>query len=148
MFDPIEKAIYDTVHDFPGGAVKLAPRVNMNSGTLQNKADPRMEHQLTVREALAIQTTTGDVRILRAEAQVLGYVCIALGDFSGVDDIELLNAYAAWTSEIGSTAASIVEALADRRVTRREYEAVNREMFADAQRAFEFLARLEALIDD
>ena len=120
----------------------------MNSGTLQNKADPRMDHQLTVREAVAIQTVAKDVRILRAEAQVLGHVCIELGEFNGVSDIELLNAYAAWHSEIGNTSRAIALALDDRWVTRAEYEAVKKEMFADAQRAFEFLSRLEGLIDD
>lgn len=149
MWDSIDDAICQVVHDFPGGAVKLAPRVNMNAGTLQNKANPGIEtHQLSVKEAVAIQSATGDVRILQAEALTLGYCCIPLGDFTGTSDIELLNSYAAWHAEISEITQAVVNAIGDRCISRDEYERVRLELHQDAQRGFEFLSRLEALIDE
>jgi len=149
MFDPIESAIYDTVHDHPGGAAKLALLVNMNAGTLSNKANPGMEfHQLTVKEAVAIQNVRKDYRILAAEAAALGYAIVPLGNFEGVSDVEVLTAYANYHSCIGATSAVVAEALNDQRVTKEEYEQCKREFFRAASTGLEFLSRMEALIDE
>lgn len=149
MFDQIEQAIYDVVHDHPGGATKLSALVNMNAGTLSNKANPGMEyHQLTVKEAVAIQFARQDFRILAAEAAALGFAIVRLGDFDGVPDLEILTAYANYHSSIGLTATCIAETLEDQKVTRSEFERVRREFFNAASTGLEFLKRMEALIDD
>lgn len=146
MMDAIEDAQYRVVHDFPGGAVRLAPLVNMHPGTLSNKVHPGSpNHHLTVREAVAIQAATHDCRLLYAEAQVLGHACVALGDFSGISDVELLDAYAAYHQELGQTAAAIREALAHRVVTREQIREIEREIHEDVRHAFEFLSRLKGL---
>ena len=149
IFSLLDAAKYSVVHDFKGGAVALAPLVNMNSLTLSNKVNPNQEtHHLTVDEAVAIQNTAKDYRILNAEAALLGHVCIPLRDFAGVSDLELLNAYAAWHADVGETAFAINRALEDGKVTRAALNEVKREIHEDVQRAFEFYARLEALCDE
>ena len=149
MFDTIEKAIYSLVHDQKGGATQLAPLVNMNPGTLANKANPAMEHHhLTVKEAVAIQNTTKDFRVLAAEAAVLNHAIVPLGNFDGVSDIEILTAYANYHSDIGQTSIVIAEALNDNRVTQLEFQSVRGEFFKSVSTGLEFLNRLEALIDD
>ncbi|MBA1147410.1 phage regulatory CII family protein [Ectothiorhodospiraceae bacterium WFHF3C12] len=144
--DDLDLAIYKVVHDFPGGAPKLAPLVGMNAGTLSNKADPGMDsHQLTVRQAVAISHATKDARILHAQARALGFVCIPCGDYSGLSDLELLDSYAEWHAEIGQTAQAVRDAIADRRISAEEVRKVRRELYEDMARGFEFLARLESL---
>lgn len=149
IFSPLEEAQHQVVHQFPGGAVKLAPLVRMRPGTLSNKVNPDYDGtELFVSEAVAIQHTTKRCDILYAEAAILNHSCIPLGDFTGTSDTELLTAYVRYHAEVGQTAAAIGETLADGRITRAEFERVRREGFEDVQRFFEFLSRLEALIDE
>lgn len=145
--DAIDEAGYRLVHDYPGGAPKLAPKVGMNVGTLLNKANPSQEkHQFTVREALAIQSLRGTTEMIDAEAQVLGGVFVRLGDFSGNSDLELLDLYAEYHAEIGETAQALRQALQEKTLTPALYREVEREAFEDAQAMFALLARLRALV--
>ena len=149
IFSPLDEAQHRIVHEFPGGAVKLAPLVGMRPGTLSNKVNPDYDGtQLFVSEAVAIQHATRRYDILTAEATILNHTCIPLGDFSSTSDTELLTAYARYHKEIGRTAAAISDALEDGRITRAEFECIRQEGFQQIQRFFEFLARLEAVIDD
>jgi len=148
IFSPLEEAQYRVVHEFPGGAVKLAPLCGMRPGTLSNKVNPEYDGTaLFVSEAVAIQHTAQRFDILYAEANLLNHTCIPLGDFSRVSDVELLTAYARYHAEVGQTAVAIGESLEDGRITRTEFERIRAEGFEDIQRFFEFLARLESLID-
>ncbi|MGE0487329.1 MAG: phage regulatory CII family protein [Gammaproteobacteria bacterium] len=145
--DCIDQAAYDLVHDHPGGAPKLAPKVGMNVGTLLNKANPSQEgHQFTVREALALQAARGVTTMIDAEAQVLGGVFIRLGRFETTSDTELLNLYTRYHAEVGETAQAIADALEDKVITEAEYRRIEREAFEDAHAMFELLARLRALV--
>jgi len=149
MFDTLDRAIYGLIHDQKGGATQLAPLVNMNPGTLANKANPAMEHHhLTVKEAVAIQNTTQDFRVLAAEAAVLNHAIVPLGNFEGVSDLEILTSYANYHSKIGRTSTVVAEVLNDQRVTLEEYQAVRKEFFNSVSTGLEFLNRLEALTDE
>lgn len=118
LFSLLDEAKYPVVHDFKGGAVALAPLVRMKPGTLSNKVNPSVEtHHLTVDEAVAIQHTARDCRILVAEAHLLGHTCIPLGELASVSDVALLDAYARYHAKVGETAAAIRAALADGRIT-------------------------------
>lgn len=142
--DELDLIIYRVVHDYPGGARGLAPAVGMNAGTLNNKADPAMgTHQLTVRQAIAIQLATRDHRILATEAMQLGCTVVPVADYSNLTDLELLDSYAEWHREIGETAAAIREAISNRRVSHAAVNKVKREIFEDTSRALAFLQRLE-----
>jgi len=60
-------AAYHTVHDYPGGAEALAPRMGMSAAVLRNKVNPNnTTHHLTYAEAQRIVALTGDVRMLQA----------------------------------------------------------------------------------
>ena len=149
LFTPLEQSQYDVVHQFPGGAVKLASLAGMSAGTLSNKVNPGMEtHKLSVGEAVVIQNLARDYRILHAEASALSHVCIPLVDLSRVSDTELLNAYARVHMEMGEMAAAINAAFDDKRILRAEFNRIAKESDDAVRAMFELRARLEALIDD
>lgn len=148
MFDSLAEAIYRTVHDHPGGAVRLAPKVGMNAGTLSNKANPAMEeHKLGLLESVPIQRITDDFRILAAYAWALDHAVVPVGDFARCSDLELLDLYTRYHAEIGQTANSVREALAQPRVRAADVAKVRRELIEDMQAGMAFLARLEALAE-
>ncbi len=149
MFTPLEEAQYRVVHDFKGGAVRLASLAGMSAGTLSNKVNPGMEtHKLSVGEAVAIQGIARDYRILHAEASALDHVCIRLVDYSRISDAELLNAYARVHQEMGEMAVAINTAFDDKRISRNELNQISKESDDAVRAMFELRARLEALIDD
>ncbi len=149
MISDLDLAVYNSIHDFKGGAKALATHLSVKPGTLSNKADPSIDtHHLNVSEALAIMLASEDYRILYALAGALHHSCIPLPDYSLVSDVELLNAYTHFHAEVGQTALAINDALKDGRILRAEYRRIRREGLEDIQAFFELLQRLEALIDD
>ncbi len=149
IYSPLDEAKHDVVHGYPGGAVALAPLVNMKPGTLSNKVNPTIDtHHLMVDEAVAIQAAAKDYRILYAEASALNHTCIQLADFSGISDVELLNAYAKLHKELGDMAHEINQALQDGKIMRIEFRRISKEMNQSVQAMFALRARMEALIDE
>jgi hypothetical protein len=150
MIDSLDQAIYDTIHGYKGGAVSLAPRVGMNPGTLNNKAYPGHDAQLTLRESIPIQREARDFKILHTYASCLDHAVIPLGDYSRTTDLELLDLYARYHAELGQTAQAIRECLAGEggRITRRDVRQVRRELIEDNQAGLEVLARLEGIAED
>jgi hypothetical protein len=105
-------------------------------------------HHLTVDEAVSIQYAARDCRIHEAEGVLLGRASIPVGDFSDCSDVELLDRWAHWQTELGETARELRQALAAGRVTHEQIRRVRREMFEDFQAALGVLDRLEGMVDD
>lgn len=144
----LDDAIHRVVHDYPGGAVALAPRVGMRPGTLSNKANPGcVEHNMTLLESIPIQRESHDYRILHAYAANLDHVAVPLADYSGVSDVELLDAYASYHAEVGRLAGEIRDALADGRITQHELAAIRTASDEAARARQGLLMRLEALAE-
>ena len=149
MLSELDMAVYNTVHDFPGGARALATYLSVRPGTLSNKADPACDtHHLNVSEALAIMLVADDYRILHALAVETHHGLIQLSDLTGTSDMELLDAYTRMNKELGDVAAAMGRAFADRILTRTEYGGIRREIFQAINAQLELLRRLEAVIDD
>ncbi len=69
-------AAYHTAHGYPGGIAALALRMGVSANTLTHKVNPaNTTHHLTLREAQAMQTLSGNLAILHAMADALGHVC-------------------------------------------------------------------------
>jgi len=152
--DNIDGAVYALVHQFPGGAPALSAALysqygyRVAPGTLMNKANPDQEHQLTVREALLIQSIQHKYHLLFAEAHRLNHAAIPLGDFSATSDVELLDTYTRLHKELGALAAAIHEALADGRITGVEFMRIRRKNSDMIRAALEMEQRFEALAED
>lgn len=137
-FDPLDLAIYATVHGYTNprsgkkGAVGLAPVVGMPVSTLQNKANPAETFaRLTVTEARSLMLVTGDHRIGHQLMADVGEACIPLPTFEFASDLALLETWAEWQAEIGETALALKDALEDGRVTQAEVARVRRELTED-----------------
>ena len=145
----IHDATYNTGHDYPGGVAALSVRMGVSRNVLQNKLNPAIEyHKLTLDEALRMQALTGDVRVLQAMAEELGFVCIAIPQFDGVADMELLDAYTAMVVDEGRFAGDFRATLADGKISQAEYELLRDDLHMQQCHEMELLARVESLIEE
>ena len=144
----IINTIYETTHDYPGGAKALAEKLKVKAGTFNNKCDPAMPgHTLNINEVRGILKITGDHRLLFEIARELNYVCIDIPNFEGISDVELLNAWADWDAERGETGQAIKKALNDHSITKKELEKIRKEMFEDFEKELALLSRLESIAE-
>ena len=111
-------AAYHTAHSYPGGVPALALRMAMSENTLAHKVSlNNTTHHLSLREAVAMQELTGDVRILHGMAGALGYACISLRSEAASTTLEQVMHMA---KEFGEVLGSVNQAVADGRVTPNE----------------------------
>ena len=142
----VTDAAYATVHDYPGGAASLAPRVGTTVGVLNSKVNPNTTtHHLTLAEAVKLIDLTGDTRILHAMALQAGAVlvegCADLPDC----DMAVLESMTAVFACAGQLGASVHEGLADRTLTAKEFKAIEREAYALRARAVKLVRKVETL---
>lgn len=83
-------AAYQLAHGYPGGIGALALRMGVSDNTLTHKVNPNNStHHLSLREAVAMQSLSGNAAILHAMADALGYTCArATPDQSGGDPLD------------------------------------------------------------
>lgn len=125
----VSDAAHATVHDYPGGAISLGPRVGINPTVLNSKVNPNTStHHLGLLEAQRIMGRTGDHRILRAQCEELGYLPPIPRVEGDVSDAALLEAYTRLMSELGDFSGKFHQALADGKLTIREVDGLQREM--------------------
>ena len=139
-------AAYATVHDYPGGAGSLAPRIGTTQGVLNSKVNPNTTtHHLSLAEAVKLIVLTGDKRILHAIAMETGDVVVEGAGELQACDMAVLESMTAVFAGAGLVGASVHTALADGRVTRKEYVAIERKAYALRQKAVALVRKLEAL---
>lgn len=144
--------IYDAcctlAHEFPGGLSGLSERLGKSVKTLSNELNPgQTRHKLGLGDAVELMRITRNYKPLQAVAAALNHTVVYLGDVSATSDTELLNTYAEWHREIGDVAREVAAALQDGLIEREEYLRVRKEGMEQIHVFFQFLARLEALID-
>lgn len=140
VFDPLDIAIYETVHEFRDpktgkrGALGLAPVIGMQSSTLSNKANPTQEFaHLTVREARSVMLASGDHRILHQLAADLGEACVPLPTLPFPADMDLLKAWAEWQRDVAETVQALRDALESHggKIVASDIANVRRELIED-----------------
>lgn len=146
----VTDAAYHTVHDYPGGAPSLAPRLGIaSSRVLDNKVNPHCDHhKLTLSETVKLMVFTGDMRILQAMGDQLGQLIVPLPMLDNVSDTALLETYTNLFKEVGEFSAAFHDALSDGKITRAEIDHMRKEMHDSFRAGEELLARAEALVDD
>ena len=144
----VADAAYDTVHEYPGGAEALGPRVAMSPKVLDSRVNPNIHsHHLSLNDAVRIMALTGDHRILRAQCRHLGYLDpIRAVVYEGIADEQLLELVAAVHSETGDVSRSLMAALADGRVTESEFEAFDQQTHEAMSAIAELRDRLRGMV--
>ena len=134
--DQLDQVIYDTVHD--AGTAKLATQLGISRQVLINKVNPNDDrNHLSLHQAQAVMQATGDVRILRTQAALLGYEIVPREQAAEPDPLASL---VSTMSETAEAIQATAQAMEDGRLTQRELAACRKEI-AEAVDQF---SRLEA----
>ena len=143
----VADAAYNTVHDYPGGAEALAPRMGKSAKVLDSKVSRNVStHRLTLHEAVQIMGLTGDHRMLRAICRHLGYLDpIRAVVYEGIADEQLLELVAA-ALESGDVSRSLVAAWFDGQVSQREFEAFDEQTIEAMTALAELRDRLRGMV--
>ncbi len=147
-----QDAIHHVVHDFPGGAEALAPRIGRGAQVLRNKvtlegvAGVRRSHEPTLADVAAITRITGDLRVLDALAAEVGAVVLRLPTIDALGDSALLDMVLTANDEYGRACAALRDALADGEVDRLEFDRLERETLESVRAQLELLDRVRGLV--
>lgn len=129
-------AAFHLVHDYPGGSVSLAPRINKSVTTLSHEVKGTGTAKLALDDAVKLTCLTGDWRILNAFAGVCGGLVLPMPAIQ--PGMDTFHGLAEAAREFGEFVASVADAAADGRVTGNELARVDRELS-------ELLARGQAI---
>lgn len=149
-----QDAIHHVVHDFPGGAEALAPRIGRGAQVLRNKvthdgaAGVRRSHEPTLADVSAITRITGDLRVLDALAAEVGAVVLRLPVIEALGDAALLDMVLTANDEYGQACAALRDGLADGEIDRMELERIERETLEAVRAQLELLDRLRGMVVD
>jgi len=113
------------VHDYPGGAMSLAPRMMKGGSTLAQEVSRRNGAKLGLEDAERITLLTGDLRILQAMANNAGQMLLPLPDASPASDDAVLRAIANAVAEFGALVQEVGSGVADGKVTANELKRID-----------------------
>lgn len=142
---------FATVHDYPGGAASLAPRMLKGASTLAQELTHRNTAKLGLLDAERIMLLTGDLRILEAMANNCGAALVPFPDAdeqSGAEDHEVIGALAKLAKEFGGLLAEVGADVADGKVNANELKRIDRQAAALMQSLHSMRALLGRMHDD
>ncbi len=117
----------NVVHDYPGGAPSLAPRVGKNATTLAHELNGTGTAKLGLLDAEKITLRTGDLRIVEAFALNCGHLLVPLpmADDSHPDDC--MKRLAATARDFGELCTEVAGDLEDGAISDNELARIDRE---------------------
>ena len=141
-------AAYHTVHDYPGGAQALGPRIGKLGTSLsaEVKPGPLSTAKFGLVDSLKVQSLSGDCRILFAMAAELGHLVVPLPD---LDDsgAPCARTMALVAQDFGALMGELAEDLADQVITDNELGRIEHkwgELVAAGQLLLRQLTRMNA----
>lgn len=142
----VADAAHCVVHDYPGGAESLAPRVGVGAAVLRSKVNPNtVTHHLSMLEASRLTGLTNDMRILHAFAAEHGRVVVTPADGDDASDMAVLEVMAAMWSTNGDLGTAVHKALADGVLTGAELAVIEEAAIRHQQKIASLLHRLKAM---
>jgi len=125
----VKDAIYRAVHDYPGGAEALAPRMDLSPHSLRHMADPKKStHGWSLRrfDMLLAHAGTGPLSALCEQHHG---IFVPLGEFADAPHAKLLKQMNALAKEFGDVPRVIEEALKrDGQISDNELKRIEREL--------------------
>ena len=107
------------VHDYPGGAASLAPRLGKTHTTLCNEVTGRHGYKFGLQDSVKASVFADDLRILTAFAAAMRCTVLRLPDVPEVQGDALAHV-SALAEEFGDVTRTFVSSIADGRVTANE----------------------------
>jgi len=109
------------------GTRPLAALMQIGESTLYNKANPNdLGAQLTGPEIIQITLLARDTQVIEAMCRAVHGAFYTLPTFTGIADEHLLEMFARMSRGESELQTAIVEAFADRKITRAEFERIER----------------------
>jgi len=152
----VQDAAYHTVHDYPGGAEALGPRVGKRgtslSAEVQIRSPREAANDLSSRpkfgllDAVKVMHLSGDHRIFFALASELGYLAVPLPDSTAPAE-SCARSVAAVAEEFASLMHEVAIDIADGRISDNELVRVERcwgKLIATGQHLLKALADINA----
>lgn len=126
----VENAAYAVVHATRDRARDISERTGINLAVLLNKVNQNNDrNHLMLAESVAIQAACGDHRILFAEADVLGYVCVPKPKpESTISSTSMVSAIATACAEFGDYMRQVDSSTLDGHITFNEQKKLEREL--------------------
>lgn len=141
----VEDAAYATVHDAPGGAAALAPRMGMSAAILRAKVCPGTNrNKLMLEEADKLMGLTGDFRILQAMNAEHGFAMQPLPEHEGAAGESLGELVLDSNIAAGTFAGAIRAALSDGLISEREMKAISAAGLAEQAVIMSLMEKLRA----
>lgn len=126
MSRSILDAAYHVVHDYPGSAPSLAPRLNKSPTTLCHEVTATGTAKLGLLDAVKVSDLSGDLRILQAWATHAGQMLVPLPTLARQSD-ECLARVSSTAKEFSDLLAAASTSLADGQVSDNELGRIERE---------------------
>ncbi|OAL84336.1 hypothetical protein AY605_06625 [Acinetobacter sp. SFD] len=143
-------AAYNTVHNYPGGAAALAPRIGIKSqAVLNSKVNPNTDtHHLTLAEASKLMAMTGDYQILQSLNSEHGKISIDLPEIPECRDMVLTDKVLCIGMKGGDVMSLFREIMADGRITQGEVQDMSKVIHQMHVALAELDKQIQACIDN
>lgn len=138
---------FNVVHDSPGGAVSLAPRLGKSHTSLAHELNGTGIAKLGLLDAEKITLLTGDLRILAAFAANCGQMLLPLPEAMVLSQDDCMLRLADTAREFGELCKEVGGDLSDGKISDNELGRINREggeLIASLHALLESLARRHA----
>lgn len=134
----LRDAAFNTVHDYPGGSVSLAPRLGKSHTSLSHELTGTGTAKLGLLDAEKIILLTGDLRILDSMATHCGQMLVPLPDAVMIAGDDCMLRLADTAREFGDLCKEVGGDLVDGKISDNEMRRIDRE-------CSELIASLHAL---
>jgi hypothetical protein len=119
---------YNVVHDYPGGALSLAPRMGKNATSLAHELNGTGTSKLGLMDAEKITHLTKDLRILAAFATNCGQMLVPLPSAMDLGhDEDCMLRLADTAREFGELCKEVAGDLVDGHISDNELQRIDRE---------------------
>lgn len=119
-------AAFNLVHDHPGGAASLGPRLGKNPATLCHEVTAHGTAKLGIETAVKLSLLTGDMRILNAFADQCGCMVIPVPGADALGE-EVMQRVGAAAKEFGEFVSEVAQDAGDGDVSLNEMRRIEKE---------------------
>lgn len=120
-------AAYHVVHDYPGGAESLGPRVGKSPTTLSHEVAKVGAAKFGLETAARVTELSQDMRILAAFALRCGHMTLPLPELANPDNDTCIAELGIILSEVGELVRDTTDSLRDGVISDNEMARIDRE---------------------